>query len=428
MEEEINLRELIEVLIRGKVLIAVITIVAVLVSGVFSFFIISPTYQAKATLLISQPNVRALEADSMFSVLLESVSQYPIMTMETLRRQVKNPDVLQAVIDSVQAGREEMTSASLADKIEVQAVKDTRLLEISVNDKDPIFAAEIANMLSQEFINFINEQNKHRMSQSVSFLEKQIQIEGLKLDEAVAEMKKFLSQSPGVDELSKDIGAKLTQLTGFKTSMVNKQLELEKLQASLSSALEELEQTPMTLTTKKSVIDDPLLSGLIKDTEDTDTSSLSAIGLETEEINPVYVSLLQKISSNNITISQIETELIGLDREIKSLTLQLEKLKAQYAEKKTLHEQLEQKVNTLRGTYRAFDRKYEEVRIAASAEMGDNTVTIMASAQVPEKPIAPKKRLNVAIAGVLGIMVGVFVVFFREFWINSNPKKANLSV
>ncbi|MEW6625078.1 MAG: Wzz/FepE/Etk N-terminal domain-containing protein [Bacillota bacterium] len=423
MEEEINLRELIEVLIRGKVLISAITIAAVLISGVFSFIIISPTYQAKATLLINQPNIRALEADSMFSVLLESISQYPMMTIEGLRRQVKNPDVLKAVLDSVQAGREEMTLASLADKIEVQAVKDTRLLEISVNDKDPTFAAEIANILSQEFIKFINEQNKHRMNQSVSFLEKQIQIEGQKLDEAVAEMKKFLAQSPGVDELSQDIGAKLIQLTEFKTTMVNQQLELEKLQAGLSSAKKELEKTPKTLTVKKSVIDDPLLSGLIKDTDDMDTHSLSKIELETEEINPVYIFLLETISSNNIAISEIETELAGLKREIESLAAQLEKLNVQYAEKRTLHEQLEQKVNTLRATYQAFAGKYEEARIAASAEMGDNTVAIMASAQVPEKPIAPNKMLNLAIAGVLGIMAGVFAVFVREFWISSNPNK-----
>jgi len=428
MEEEINLRELIEVLIRGKVLIAILTTVAVLISGIFSFFIISPTYQAKATLLISQPNVRVRDADSVFSVLLESVSQYPIMTMETLRAQVKNPEVLQAVLAMVNVKGEEMTLTGLEQKISVQIIKDTRLLEISVNDKDPIIAAEIANILSQEVIRFVNDQNKHRMNQSVSFLEKQIQIEGEKLDEAVAEMKNFLSQSPGVDELSKDIAAKLAQLTGFKTTMVNKQLELEKLQASLSSAQKELEQTPQTLTVKKSVIDDPLLSGLIKDTEEMNTSSLSTIGLETEEINPVYVSLLQKISSNNIAISQIETELIGLDREIESLTTHLEKLNAQYAEKRTQHEQLEQKVNTLRGTYKAFAGKYEEARIAASAEMGDNTVAIMASAQVPEKPIAPNKMLNLAIAGVLGVMAGVFAVFFREFWISSNPKKANLSV
>ena len=34
----------------------------------------------------------------------------------------------------------------------------------------------------------------------------------------------------------------------------------------------------------------------------------------------------------------------------------------------------------------------------------------------PAVPIKPKKKLNIAIAGVLGLFVGVFVAFFIDFW------------
>ena len=37
-------------------------------------------------------------------------------------------------------------------------------------------------------------------------------------------------------------------------------------------------------------------------------------------------------------------------------------------------------------------------------------------AQLPAAPIKPNKKLNIAIAGVLGLFVGVFVAFFMEFW------------
>ena len=37
----------------------------------------------------------------------------------------------------------------------------------------------------------------------------------------------------------------------------------------------------------------------------------------------------------------------------------------------------------------------------------------------PENPISPKKKQNIAIAAVIGLMLGVFVAFFREFWANS---------
>ncbi len=72
LEEEINLRELIEVIINGKVVIVAITIVAVLISGIYSFFIISPTYQATTTI---------------------TVNQHFKMNLETLRTQAKNPEI-----------------------------------------------------------------------------------------------------------------------------------------------------------------------------------------------------------------------------------------------------------------------------------------------------------------------------------------------
>jgi LPS O-antigen subunit length determinant protein (WzzB/FepE family) len=41
------------------------------------------------------------------------------------------------------------------------------------------------------------------------------------------------------------------------------------------------------------------------------------------------------------------------------------------------------------------------------------------------KAIAPKKKQNIAIAAVIGLMLGVFIAFFREFWANSAERKAH---
>ncbi|KXS48090.1 MAG: lipopolysaccharide biosynthesis protein, partial [Halanaerobium sp. T82-1] len=34
---------------------------------------------------------------------------------------------------------------------------------------------------------------------------------------------------------------------------------------------------------------------------------------------------------------------------------------------------------------------------------------------LPEDPVSPNTKLNVAIAAVLGLMLAVFIVFFKEF-------------
>lgn len=46
-------------------------------------------------------------------------------------------------------------------------------------------------------------------------------------------------------------------------------------------------------------------------------------------------------------------------------------------------------------------------------------VQVIDRAQTPERPISPRPRLNMAIAGVLGLMVGVFLTFLIEFLDNT---------
>ncbi len=42
----------------------------------------------------------------------------------------------------------------------------------------------------------------------------------------------------------------------------------------------------------------------------------------------------------------------------------------------------------------------------------------------PKYPIKPKKKLNVAISGILSLMFGVFLAFFMEFWQKGKEEKA----
>lgn len=46
-------------------------------------------------------------------------------------------------------------------------------------------------------------------------------------------------------------------------------------------------------------------------------------------------------------------------------------------------------------------------------------VQVIDPAQVPTSPVSPRPLMNIAIAGVLGIMLGVFIAFLKEFLDNS---------
>ena len=89
--EEISLRELIEILLKQKKIIAIITIVAILASGTISFFVLDPVFQAKTILMASGMNTKSANGPETKGIddLLDNISKYPQMTIEAYKEQIK---------------------------------------------------------------------------------------------------------------------------------------------------------------------------------------------------------------------------------------------------------------------------------------------------------------------------------------------------
>ncbi|MGB9873226.1 MAG: Wzz/FepE/Etk N-terminal domain-containing protein, partial [Anaerolineae bacterium] len=66
-----------------------------------------------------------------------------------------------------------------------------------------------------------------------------------------------------------------------------------------------------------------------------------------------------------------------------------------------------------RNTYAALVQSYEQMRLTAAQSA--ETVVLFEPAQVPQEPVRPRKLLNTAIAGVLGLMLAVGAVFLIEY-------------
>ena len=101
----------------------------------------------------------------------------------------------------------------------------------------------------------------------------------------------------------------------------------------------------------------------------------------------------------------------------------IEKLQIESQDKVHKERLITQKVEIAQKTYEAFVSKYEELRVTESSQVGEASITVISKAYEPQRPIGPRKMLNLAIATVLGLMVGVFYAFFKEYWISSAVKK-----
>ena len=142
MEETVDLREYFGIVKKRFWIVALITIIAVVVSGVISFFMLNPVYEAKSTLIVNadkQAETQIVTGDQI------TVTQKLAVTYGEI---IKSRIVLDDVIKNLKL---ENTYESLSGQITVSPVNDTQIISISVQDTNPQKARDIANEIPKVF-------------------------------------------------------------------------------------------------------------------------------------------------------------------------------------------------------------------------------------------------------------------------------------
>jgi len=109
-----------------------------------------------------------------------------------------------------------------------------------------------------------------------------------------------------------------------------------------------------------------------------------------------------------------------LKKNINDFNASLEELKKELTEKKLILSQLNREYSAKEKLYNNLYIQTEGIRLTETAEA--DLLKISSLAHEPKYPIKPNRKLNILIAGVLGLFVGIFVAFFLEFWQKGNKQ------
>jgi len=141
MEETISLKELFLTLRKRLSLIALITILFATISGLISYFYLTPIYQASTQILVNQSkNEQNTYSAGEVQTNLQLINTYNVI--------IKSPAILDLVIQELNLN---MTTGQLNGKITVQSEQNSQVVNISVQDSDPTVAADIANKTASIF-------------------------------------------------------------------------------------------------------------------------------------------------------------------------------------------------------------------------------------------------------------------------------------
>ncbi|WP_264448461.1 YveK family protein [Bacillus cereus] len=141
MEETISLKELFYILKKRLAMILVIAFGAAIVSAIISFFFMTPIYQSSTQILVNQKKQEG-------AMIQAGEVQTNIQLTNTYKVIIKSPVILDQVNEKLNLN---MTAQDLTKKVNVANEKDSQVISVTAEDKDPKVARDIANATADVF-------------------------------------------------------------------------------------------------------------------------------------------------------------------------------------------------------------------------------------------------------------------------------------
>ena len=143
MEEQvISISEIIDAVKKRWKIIVLTTVLATVVWGIFSFFVISPTYEASTKIFIGKEGAESEGYNS------SDVSMYQNL-IKTYSELIKTKDLVNKAINNSQY---DLSVNNVLNGITVNTLTGTQILQISYQTKSPSIAKNILESITNEFI------------------------------------------------------------------------------------------------------------------------------------------------------------------------------------------------------------------------------------------------------------------------------------
>ena len=423
--------------IRKIIIISIFFITTIIATMVT--FMMKPSYSSTAQIKIEPDVVSDINT---FNGGGGDYAPYDPYFMETELKVIQGDVVLRKVVDAlnlnVEWGKKLNPDGSplktsdtidlLRRYVNLDADRNTKLIDVTVFNEDPKLAAQLANTIVDAYKSYRLDQHKQQMEGGIKMLQEDYE----------AEEEKIMGMQSNVDQLREQLGihdfgqsAEPTptitseQMQNYNELLINDKsafmkdenelTELQSIQTSNAAALRDVLPT---------VSPDQMLSdllGKLRDNEQKYVAETNFIGAQ----NPDYQATLSLTAELNQEIDdRVNGLMIALQSKVLSEKAALDALDAQVQSAET-NDQLE----AVRGqpyweAKRHLQDQLDLHKLLAAkleSEKADETipksalVEVINPAQPGLFPVRPTKALNITLGAFFGLLVGVGLAFFIEY-------------
>lgn len=140
MEETISIKDIFKTLKKRWKLIMLLTLIAALISGSISYFLLTPVYQSSTQILVNQKQSENQLDSNQIRSNIDMINTYSVI--------IKSPAILEKVIDELEL---DQSVDQLSQKITINSQENSQVFSLTVQDSNPAKAVEIVNTVSSIF-------------------------------------------------------------------------------------------------------------------------------------------------------------------------------------------------------------------------------------------------------------------------------------
>jgi Mrp family chromosome partitioning ATPase len=426
-------------------------VVGAVVLGLIATLLMTPQYTAEATLEIQR------ESSSIVSVGSQEAkatvfdpefyeTQYGILKSQTLAERVatdlnlyNSPDFFRVFSPSISEkwfpnGRQADPKAStradrirlagdiLSNRIKVNPVRLSRLVRISFTSPDPQLSKRIVDAWSVKFIQISLERRYGATSYARNFLETRLAQLRTRIDQSQRQLVDYASREgivnlPGTAATAGQVAQPERPLVADNLSTLNQ--ELAQAIADRVSAESRLNAAGGQVN---EALSNPAISSLRQKRADL-SADYARMLVQFEPSYPGAVALRQQIAQLDRAIATEEGRVSGSLRQTYQSAAQREaallaRVNAakqgvlDFRRRSIQYDIIRRDVDTNQQLYDALLQRYKEIGV--SGGVGINNITVVDGAELPQTPSSPKLVLNLAIALLVGLLLGAGLAMALE--------------
>ncbi|MCF8084615.1 MAG: polysaccharide biosynthesis tyrosine autokinase [Deltaproteobacteria bacterium] len=482
MEEEVNLKDYIEVLLRRKWVVVGFLLLVFISTGIFTLSA-TKIYKATATLELTQEQAKVTKFEEMVENRVRSQeflqTQVGLIESKALATRVaekldlrKRLEALQArlgqddkpgLLDLVKGGIKDGITAALdwfrpgatdeagapksykiavpeaaleekrvldflQENLMVEPRRNTMIIDLSFTSPDRYLSRDVVQTYADEFVAWQMDQKLEASRLAREFLMKQIKRAQIELERSEDELNRFAKAS-GIVSLEGNLNSVYVQLEETNRALAAAEAELISLEADYRQAVKE---GPGSLP---QVMESSMISSLKGQYAEVQSGYQRKSAIFYDDY-PEVRALKQRMESIQDQIDREEQKIFqAIKSKYEAAKTRVATLTARAQEKKqaamdlneraTQYKIVNREVATNKAIYDSLLQRAKEIE--SMVGVSSSNIHIVDAGSLPILPFKPKVMMNLLLAIVVGLVGGVGLAFFLEYFADSITKPEEIT-